>query len=150
MSTFNWSVSPFAVAFIIAAACASYGTPVQHMAEAEASVRSAHDSYAAATPSAQLHLKLAEEAVARAKRLIDEGDYRRADFTLVRARSDANLAVAEERQAQAEGAAQQARDALEGQGIPTSTTRTTGAVVPAPSLPLPMPATGTPENGGSR
>jgi outer membrane protein TolC len=158
MSRDNTS-APVAAAIVavcgLIASCASYGMPVQHLADADASIRSARDSYAIATPSAQLHLKLAEEAVARAKHLIDDGDYRRADFVLVRARSDAELAVGEEREAQAEADAQNARAALsaiQGQGPePASVTRTTGATVPlVPSSIVPQTAPPSTENGGPR
>jgi hypothetical protein len=152
------AVSLVATAFVVAAGCATYGMPVQHLADAEASIRSARDSYAAAPPAAQLHLKLAEEELAQARRAMSEGDNERADFVLTRAHADAELAVGEERQAQAEGDAQQARGALGHVEEPAGITKTTGATVPSPAM-LPVPAlpsaappppSTTPETGGAR
>jgi hypothetical protein len=152
--------SLIAAALLVAAGCATYGMPVQHLADAEASIRSARDSFAVATPAAQLHLKLAEEELSQARHIMSEGDSERADFVLVRARADAELAVAEEHQAQAAAEAQQARAALSDvESSPTGITKTTGAVVPAPvvtppppplvSPSLPPPST-TNGNGGPR
>jgi hypothetical protein len=134
------------------AACATGAAPVQQLADTEASIRSAHDSYAVATPSAQLHLKLAEEAAMQARHAMDGGDERRAAFLLLRARADAELALGEERQAKTEAEAQQVGEALsqiqETGTEATSATRTTGAIVPAPAAlppssapPAPPPST---------
>ena len=117
------------------AACASYPQPVQRLADAEGAARSAQDTGAASIPQAQLHLKLAQDEIAQAKQLIANGDNKRADFTLIRAKSDAELSVQETR-AQAEQAkAQQvlAQIAQLQGGSPSSMTTTTSATVVAPS-----------------
>jgi Domain of unknown function (DUF4398) len=44
-------------------------------------------------PSASLHLKFARDQVAEAKKKTDDGDNRRAEFVLLRARADAELAL---------------------------------------------------------
>jgi len=64
------------------------------MASAEASLRAAHEVGADRVPEAQLHVKLAEEQITKAKKLISSGDNRRADLMLQRANSDAELGIA--------------------------------------------------------
>jgi hypothetical protein len=63
------------------------------MASAEAASRSARELGAEKEPKAALHLKLAEEQIDQAKKLMAEGDNRRADLVLQRASSDAELSV---------------------------------------------------------
>ena len=48
----------------------------------------------AGTSQAALHLKLAEEQVQSAKRLIRDNDNKRAEYVLMRAQADAELAIA--------------------------------------------------------
>jgi hypothetical protein len=94
------------------AACASsYPAPTQRMADAMSAERSAKELGAASNPRARLHLSLAEEELTRAKALVESGDNRRAEFVLVRAKGDAELAVALMRETSAETEAQQALDA---------------------------------------
>ncbi|MBN1606495.1 MAG: DUF4398 domain-containing protein [Polyangiaceae bacterium] len=73
---------------------ATYPLPAQRMADAESAQRSARELGADSKPTAQLSLKLAGEQIEAAKRAIARGDNRRADFLLVRARADAELALA--------------------------------------------------------
>lgn len=76
-------------------ACApSYSAPVQRMADAQAAYRAAKEAGAEKDPQALLHLKLAEEQFAKAKTLLDQEENRRADFLLIRAKADAELALA--------------------------------------------------------
>jgi hypothetical protein len=76
------------------AACASFLPPTQRLADAEAAGRSAREVGADAQPVAKLEVKLADEEIAQAKALMASGDNRRADFVLMRARADAELALA--------------------------------------------------------
>jgi hypothetical protein len=46
------------------------------------------------SPQAALHLKRAQDEIADAKRLMDDGENERADYTLLRAKADADLALA--------------------------------------------------------
>jgi len=82
------------------------------MADAQAAQRSAKELGADKIPEAQLHLRLAEEEIAKADASIKESDNRRADFILVRAKADAELAlaIAKEKKSMndAQAAAQQA------------------------------------------
>jgi hypothetical protein len=74
--------------------CASFPPPTQRMADAESAARSAREVGADAQPAARLQVKLADEQIAQAKILVTHGDNRRADFVLMRARADAELALA--------------------------------------------------------
>jgi Domain of unknown function (DUF4398) len=77
------------------AACGpAYAPPVQRMADAQAAYRSAQEAGADNDPQAQLHLKLAEEQFAKAKTAMAEEENRRAEFLLIRAKADAELALA--------------------------------------------------------
>jgi hypothetical protein len=100
----------FLTALVCAAplgACASYPAPQQHMADSMASVRGAEEVGAASQPQAALNLKLAQEELARAKALMGDDKNEEADYMALRAKSDADLALALAREHIAEGRAQQ-------------------------------------------
>jgi hypothetical protein len=128
-----------AAAFGAAAGCASYPAPIQQMADAEAAARSAEDTGAQSSPQAQLHLKLARDGIAQAKGLLADGDNERANYVLVRAKSDAELALAEAREDHTRLSAQRAAQKLSEMeatvGQPSSTTTTTSGVVTSPAPP---------------
>ena len=73
---------------------ASFPAPTQRMADAESAERTAKELGAESQPGAKLAVKLADEQIVRAKQLVEAGDNQRADFVLLRARADAELAVA--------------------------------------------------------
>lgn len=73
---------------------ASIQPPTQPMADAEAASRSAREVGADNQPAAKLQVKLADEQIAEAKSLIANGDNERASYVLLRARADAELALA--------------------------------------------------------
>jgi hypothetical protein len=128
--------------------CASYPIPVQRMADAEAAARTAKEAGATSNPQAQLHLKLAQEEIALARGLIDNGDNERADFVLIRARSDAELALGEAHAQTAQAEAQRVLEQLaetQARGVApsTSTTTTTSATVTTPVSPTPGTSTTT-------
>ena len=78
-----------------ATACgASFPVPTQRMADAESAERSAREMGAAEQPGAKLHLKLAQDQIAAAKSSVAEGNNEKADTLLVRAKADAELALA--------------------------------------------------------
>jgi hypothetical protein len=70
--------------------------PNQRLGEAKATEKSAEEA-ASSNPQAMLHLKLAQEQIARAESLMSAGDYQRADYVLIRAKEDAELAAALEK-----------------------------------------------------
>src|ERR1043166_7885746 len=72
----------------------SWPEPKQPMAEAEAAARSAHEVGADSQPAAKLRVTLAEEQIAAAKARIAMGDNEHATYLLMRARADAELALA--------------------------------------------------------
>jgi hypothetical protein len=72
----------------------SYPAPSQHLADAQSAERSAAELGAANQPKAQLHLQLAHEQIGMANAAIRDGDNEKADRMLIRARSDAELAIA--------------------------------------------------------
>lgn len=91
---------PFAPAAIVVAAVlglagcgSSLPPPSDRLASAEAASRSARELGADKEPKAALHLKLAQEQIDQAKKLMGDGDNKRADLVLQRASSDAELAV---------------------------------------------------------
>jgi hypothetical protein len=130
------------------AGCASSPMPVQRMADAEAAVRTLQETGAPSTPQAQLHLRLAQEEIAQAKALVANGDNGRADFVLIRARSDAELALGETRAQAAQAEAQRVLEQLaempaNGVAPSTSTTTTTSATVTTPATATPGTSTTT-------
>lgn len=93
---------------VVAGCGASYPAPTQHMADAQAAYRSAQELGADRLPAAQLHLKLAEEQIAKGKADLEDNENRRADFTFVRAKADAELALALAREQKAKVETQRA------------------------------------------
>jgi hypothetical protein len=73
--------------------CASYPAPQQHLSDSVAAVRGAEEVGAASQPQAALNLKLAQEEVAKAKALVNDGKNEEADFMTLRAKADADLAL---------------------------------------------------------
>ncbi len=71
----------------------SYPAPSERLTTSQAAVRGAEEVGVANEPSAALHLKLAQEQIAQAKTLIQEGDNKRADYVLMRATTEAELAL---------------------------------------------------------
>lgn len=104
--------SAFMVGLVLAAcaACAGCGArplPAARVGSAEAAVRAARENGATRLPDAALHVRLAEDQITRARRLIDEGEHQRAEWLLVRAEADANVAAALVREAQQTTAAEE-------------------------------------------
>jgi hypothetical protein len=72
----------------------SWPEPKAPLAEAEAASRSAREVGADDQPAAKLKVALADEQIAAAKARIADGDNKRATYLLMRARADAELALA--------------------------------------------------------
>jgi hypothetical protein len=99
---------PIMVGLLLAtAACAARSVPAARVGSAEAAVRAAREHGATRLPDAALHLRLAEDQVTRARRLIDEGEHERAEWLLVRAEADASVADALAREAMQKSAAEE-------------------------------------------
>jgi hypothetical protein len=115
MEKTNTLAAAIALAFGLAA-CGGYAVPTDRMIASEAAARSAREVGAANAPQAALHLKLAQEEIAQAKSLMNDGNNKRADYVLIRAKADAELALALAKQADAEAAAKKAADQLNAAG----------------------------------
>ena len=89
----NWILPLIATTPFVWACTASFPAPTQRMADAESAERSAREVGADSQPVAKLEVKLADEQIASAKALILAGENQRADFVLMRARADAELAL---------------------------------------------------------
>ncbi len=84
-----------AAATVAATGCgASFPVPTQKLADAESANRSARELGADKKTAAQLNLKLADEEIEAAKAQMKEGNNQRAEYILLRAKADAELALA--------------------------------------------------------
>lgn len=108
-------VTTIAIACCAVACGASAPPPTDRLAQSEAAIRSARELGAQQDPQAQLHLKLADEQVAAARGLMRDGENKRADMILQRAKSDAELAVVITRERAAKTEAEQASQKLNSQ-----------------------------------
>ncbi len=112
------------IAFAVACG-ASFPAPTQRLADAESAQRSAQELGAAAQPAAQLHLKLADEQMTRAKKDMADGDNKAADSLLIRAKADSELALALARE---QGAIVETQKAVETSTTTATINATQGAV----------------------
>jgi len=76
------------------AACGGAAVPQETLTAAQAAAKGAEVGGANADPKAQLHLKLANEQIEKAKKLIEAGDNEEAARLVDRAQADADLALA--------------------------------------------------------
>ena len=88
-------------ALMLAAGCASTPPPTERMTTAQANVKASKMLGAPNVPRADLHLRMAEQEVAKAQTLIKEGENDMADLMLQRANADAELSLALTREAAA-------------------------------------------------
>lgn len=86
---------------LAAAGCAGTPPPTERLTTAQASVKASRMLGAEQVPQAELHLRLAEEEVDKAQRLIKADENDDADLMLQRANADATLALALAREAHA-------------------------------------------------
>jgi hypothetical protein len=112
-------------AALLGACGASIPPPTQRMADAQSAERSARELGANSEPAAQLSLKLADEQIAQAQTAMSNGDNSRAESLLVRAKADAELAVA---QAREKGANNDVQTAVENSAAQRTTNIDQGAV----------------------
>ena len=100
------------IALFLIACGSSIPPPSDRLASAEAASRSARELGAEREPKAALHLKLAQEQIDQAKKLMADGDNKRADLVLQRAGSDAELAVMLAKENTAKGEAERAQETV--------------------------------------
>jgi Domain of unknown function (DUF4398) len=96
------------VAPFVMACGATFPPPTQRMADAESAERSARELGANSVPMAKLSLTLAQQQISQAREAISDGDNKRADSLLIRAKADAELAVAQAREKDAKVSRQDA------------------------------------------
>ncbi|MGC4069064.1 MAG: DUF4398 domain-containing protein [Polyangiaceae bacterium] len=102
----------YSIFMLLVTGCAgSYPPPSDHLASAVAAARGAQEAGAHQVPRAALQLKLAEEQIAQARRMMEDGDNERADYMTLRAYNDAELALAIAREAAARTQAEQLESA---------------------------------------
>jgi len=86
-----------ALAVLLGTGCASSQLPQQQLLDTTAALDSAEEIDAGQTPQVELHIRLANDQLAIAKSLIEEGEEERANRMLDRAQADAELALAHAR-----------------------------------------------------
>lgn len=104
--------SLFPVALLVLTGCATAALPAERLTSLEASIRSADEVAAGQQPQASLHVRLAEEELATARKLAKDGDADRAELFLQMADVDAALALALTRAADAKHDAETAQAAV--------------------------------------
>lgn len=94
---------PLILASPAAFGCAgSFPEPTQRLADAQAAERSARELGADDQPKAQLSLQLAQDQIALAEKAIEDREHEQADSLLIRAQADAELAMAQTRESNAQ------------------------------------------------
>ena len=94
------------IALLSFAACASFPAPSERLAQAESGARAAQELGAANEPTASLYLKMANDQLGEARKLMAAGENERADAVLQRAMADAELSLQLAKEAKAKNAAQ--------------------------------------------
>jgi hypothetical protein len=95
---------------LLLAACGGAAIPQEQLTSSKSTISVAQAEGAPNEPKAALHLKLAQEQVAKAEALIADGDNEEAAHLIDRAQADADLALALAKEAKAK---QQATETLE-------------------------------------
>lgn len=104
--------------------CATTKAPQAQLTSSHSSIRAAEELHAAEVPKANLHLQMAKENVERAEKLMNSGDNEEACYVLMRAQSDAELALALAKEFRLQKDSQDALDKvqkLQGQATPATT-----------------------------
>lgn len=104
--------APWFIGLLFAAGCASVPAPTERIVSARAAIRSAGEVGATSDPSAALHLKLAQNGFDEADRLVRADDNEAATNILMRAESDAELAIVLTRAARASDVARHSEEQL--------------------------------------
>ena len=95
------------------AACGGAVVPQEQLTSAKAATSGAEVGGAGEDPQAALHLKLAKEGIAKAEKLIEDGDNEEAERQLWRAQADAELALALAKETKSKAEAQEASEQLQ-------------------------------------
>ena len=95
---------------LLGVACSQSQVPAGKLANTRAAIRAAEESGADRAPRSALHLKMAEDQLYKAERLMNEGDNEDAVLYLNQASADADLALA---LAHSQSAREEARQAAQ-------------------------------------
>lgn len=95
---------------IAGASCASTQAPHGQLATSQATLKAAEELKAGEVPKAALHLQMARDNTERAQKLMEKGKHDEAVYALMRAQSDAELALILAKEAAAQKDAQNALD----------------------------------------
>lgn len=95
---------------VVMLGCGGAAVPQDALTAAQADVKGAEVGGAADNPKAMLHLKLARDQIGTAQKQIGAGDYEATGRTLARAQEDAELALALDKEAHAQGDASEANE----------------------------------------
>jgi hypothetical protein len=106
------NATPLALLVALLAGCGGFPPPNDRLAATVAAARSARELGAPNSPQAALHLKLADEELASAKGLMTDGKNERASYVLLRAKADAELALALAKQNSAKAETQQVQEQI--------------------------------------
>lgn len=98
---------PLLVIAAAAAGCATTPIPADKLSRSQSAITAAEEMNAAAEPQAALHLKLAKQQLAQAKKLMIDGENDKASMILLRAESDGEAALNLARAKSAQTEAQQ-------------------------------------------
>src|SRR5712664_2531154 len=96
--------------FVALLRCASTPVFTEKLASTEAPIRAAEELGASRVPQAALELKLAQDEMEMAKQFLKDGNKQRADWLLLRAQADAELAIALAKEAPLEAEARNATE----------------------------------------
>lgn len=88
------TIALLAAASVALGACASSPVPADRLAKSQAAIRSAKELGAERIPPAALHLKVANDELDLARKLMADGDNKRAEYVLMRAEADAETSIA--------------------------------------------------------
>ncbi|HYJ11167.1 MAG TPA: DUF4398 domain-containing protein [Polyangiaceae bacterium] len=100
------------IAAASALACGGAAVPQEALSAAQASAKGAEVGGANEDPKAQLHLKLAQEQIEKAKKLIADDDNEEAARVIDRAQADADLALSLAQEAKSRREAKEADEQL--------------------------------------
>ncbi len=103
------------IAGLASGGCGGAALPASQRTDAVTAVRSAREVGAEGTPSASYHLALADDEVGEAEQLITQGRMEAAQRVLERAKADAELAMALQREAQVRAHAVETHEHIEDQ-----------------------------------
>jgi hypothetical protein len=92
------------------AGCAKTQAPHGQLATSQATLKAAEELKAGEVPKAALHLQMARDNTERAQKLMEKGNHDEALYALMRAQSDAELALILAKEAAAQKDAQTALD----------------------------------------